>query len=387
MDEQHVTDVIIVGAGIAGLWTAAHLTKLGYDVLLLEKNAIGGGQTIAAQGIIHSGFKYSLSGKVNSLAKAISAMPARWRKEVNQNRIASPAHHLMTPKGLVGSLMKITAEKTFAKHVTKLTQTEWAAFSTRTGFNGSIMALNEPVIDVPNVLKDLSAICHARKIDDDSQYIRSFDGALKGLWIKDTPVAARAVVFTAADSNLPFAKKFGHAEGVKTQVRPLLMGMMRDAPFPLFAHLIGASDKPVATITTHTAKDGALIWYIGGKVAEQSKNSWPYESYQAAKKAFSNYLPAVNFSGVEWAVHPVDRIEGKGGSTWLPDTPVIHQFQNAFYCWPTKLAFAPMLADRIEDALMKMKIRPSGTRRDYSFLPKAPFAKTPWDRATWKKLK
>ena len=48
-------DVVIFGAGIAGLWTFNRLKSLGYDVLLLEKKAIGCGQTLASQGIIHSG--------------------------------------------------------------------------------------------------------------------------------------------------------------------------------------------------------------------------------------------------------------------------------------------------------------------------------------------
>ena len=67
-------DIVIFGAGIAGLWTFHSLKKMGYDVLLLERESIGGGQTIASQGIIHSGLKFSLAGKVNKLAKSISAM-------------------------------------------------------------------------------------------------------------------------------------------------------------------------------------------------------------------------------------------------------------------------------------------------------------------------
>ena len=78
-------DVLIIGAGIAGLWTFNHLKSLGYDVLLLEKQSIGCGQTIAAQGIIHSGLKFSLAGKVNTLAKTISAMPDRWRDALQGN--------------------------------------------------------------------------------------------------------------------------------------------------------------------------------------------------------------------------------------------------------------------------------------------------------------
>src|SRR3546814_1445364 len=49
---RKTVDVVILGAGIAGLWTYARLRRAGYDALLCAQGAIGGGQTIAAQGKI-----------------------------------------------------------------------------------------------------------------------------------------------------------------------------------------------------------------------------------------------------------------------------------------------------------------------------------------------
>ena len=48
--------VIIIGAGIAGLWTLRRLVAAGYDAILLEKEAIGAGQTLGAQGQAFDGF-------------------------------------------------------------------------------------------------------------------------------------------------------------------------------------------------------------------------------------------------------------------------------------------------------------------------------------------
>ena len=72
-------DIVIFGSGIAGLWLFNHLKAAGYDALLLESEAIAGGQSIASQGIIHSGLKYAFAGKINKLAQSISAMPDLWR--------------------------------------------------------------------------------------------------------------------------------------------------------------------------------------------------------------------------------------------------------------------------------------------------------------------
>ena len=59
MDKIDV-DVAIVGGGIAGLWIANLLLRRGINVALCEADAVGGSQTGAAQGIIHSGAKYAL---------------------------------------------------------------------------------------------------------------------------------------------------------------------------------------------------------------------------------------------------------------------------------------------------------------------------------------
>ena len=55
-------DIAILGGGIAGLWLLNLLVSRGYSVVLLEKEALGAGQTIASQGMIHGGVKYALQG-------------------------------------------------------------------------------------------------------------------------------------------------------------------------------------------------------------------------------------------------------------------------------------------------------------------------------------
>jgi glycine/D-amino acid oxidase-like deaminating enzyme len=85
-------DIVIVGAGIAGLWTFHRLKKRGYDVLLLEKDSIGGDQTIASQGIIHSGLKFAIAGKISTLARSISAMPDIWRTALKGERRSRSSH-------------------------------------------------------------------------------------------------------------------------------------------------------------------------------------------------------------------------------------------------------------------------------------------------------
>ena len=162
------------------------------------------------------------------------------------------------------------------------------------------------------------------------------------------------------------------------------MGMIKNAPFPLYAHLVGTSEKPVATITTHTTNSGDLIWYLGGAVAERAKGADPEEVYSATRKAFAKYLPNLDTSNLEWATLPIDRVEGKSNTDgWMPDTPTIHKVENHLYCWPTKLTFAPMLADMVIEKIQAKNITPSDTPIDTEGWPLADYAQTPWDEATW----
>lgn len=48
-------DVLVVGGGIAGISSAIHLKRVGYDVVLIEKNEIGGPATGASSGVLYYG--------------------------------------------------------------------------------------------------------------------------------------------------------------------------------------------------------------------------------------------------------------------------------------------------------------------------------------------
>ncbi|MCD8526439.1 MAG: FAD-dependent oxidoreductase [Alphaproteobacteria bacterium] len=372
------TDIVIIGVGIAGLWTYRHLKSLGYDVLLLEREAIGAGQTLASQGIIHSGLKYAFAGQINELARSISAMPDLWRAalkgqgpvDLSAARMNAESQILLVPSGLMGGLVKLVTKKVLGGRVREIPKTEWPADIKASGFKGSLIYMDEPVLDVSSVIKALAGD------------IRLSADPLATL--KDHGITAQKIIVTAAGSNADIAAKQGHDNGLATQKRPLLMGMLKPAPFELYAHLVGTSDKPVATITTHKREDGTLVWYLGGGVAERAKESNPQEVIDAARAGFKKYLPGIDLSAVEWGTLPIDRVEGKSDKDgWMPDTPTIHSAGDMLYCWPTKLTFSPLLSKRIAEILAEENIKPSGVTNDWSFLPEAPFAKGPWETDQW----
>jgi glycine/D-amino acid oxidase-like deaminating enzyme len=381
---QREVDIVIFGAGIAGLWAFNRFTRAGYGVLLLESRFVGGGQSIASQGIIHSGLKYAFAGKINALAQNISAMPDLWRAalrgeglvDLSQARVNAGSQYLLVPGGLMGGLVGLVAKKALGQAVRDVPEKEWPQEIKNSGYHGKLIYMDEPVLDAPGVIRALAAPYADR--------IRLIDTPEDPFgFLERHAIRARHVVFTGAASNAAIAAQAGHAAGLEVQHRPLLMGMMKNAPFDIYAHMVGHSDKPVATITTHRTEDGSRVWYLGGAVAERAKDSDPREVYSAAKAAFSKYFPSVDFSGAQWAALPVDRVEGRSSTDgWMPDTPTIHSVGNVHYCWPTKLTFAPLLAERLAE---KITGAPGGTKADWGFIPPAPLARAPWDDAKWVK--
>lgn len=377
-------DIVIFGAGIAGLWTHHRFRHAGYNSLLLESSGIGGGQSVASQGIIHSGLKYAFAGKINKLAASISAMPDLWREalrgrgpvDLSAAKVNADSQMLLIPAGLMGGLIGLVAKKALGNNVHEITRAEWPGHITGSGFKGSLVYMDEPVLDVPSALRAL-----AEPYRDSIRRIDTPDEPMA--FLERHGITADHIVFTGAGSNHAIARQLGHDSGLETQIRPLLMGMMKNAPFPLYAHCVGASDKPVVTITTHEAPGGGLVWYLGGSVAERPKDAPEGDVFEAARKAFKACFPALDFSAAQWAVLPIDRVEGKSAvDGWMPDTPTIHRHGNVFYCWPTKLTFAPLLAERL--AGMIEAPSPAGDPGDWSFLPQAPYAQAPWETAQWK---
>lgn len=389
MNKQQNIDVVIFGAGIAGLWTFNHLKTLGYDVLLLEKESIGCGQTIASQGIIHSGLKFSLAGKVNKLAKTISAMPNLWREALNGNHIvdlsaakqAAQSQHLLIPNGFMGGLTKLVAERALGNNVHSVSKNEWPENIKSSGFNGSLIFMDEPVLDIPSVLRAL-----AEPYKDAIKKIPTEQAGNPFEFLENHNINVKQVIFTGAANNHMIASENNDDKGLETQHRPLLQGIFKNAPFPLWGHLVGKTDKPVASVTTHKTSNNELIWYIGGGAAERKKDAAPEEVYKASINAFKKYMPEIDINAMEWSVLPIDRVEGKSKTeSWMPDTPTIHHGEKTLYCWPTKLTFAPMLSDMILKTLEDKNIKPSQTQGDFRHFENVDYAQTPWDCAQWRK--
>jgi len=157
----------------------------------------------------------------------------------------------------------------------------------------------------------------------------------------------------------------------------------------LYAHCIGASTKPIATITSHTHSDGDNVWYIGGNIAEEGIDHASESLIKHTQTTLQKILPWLDTNDIEWTTHCVNRAEPAQKNLLRPDTAFLADVKNIVITWPTKLALTPNLADQLIRTLKEQSIMPSsnsGSRRDLE-LEKinqqhpVVFSPSLWDRA------
>ena len=74
LDKDTSADIVIIGAGIAGISSAYHLAIKGYKVVVLEEQEIGAGATSASSGILYYGTGTDLVDSINLYGKENAEM-------------------------------------------------------------------------------------------------------------------------------------------------------------------------------------------------------------------------------------------------------------------------------------------------------------------------
>ncbi len=360
-------DTVVIGGGIAGLWVHAMLCARGSKSMLVENRAFGYGQTIASQGIIHGGTKYTLTGRQTSASEAIAAMPNAWNIAMNGESTPSLAcaHALSTHQFLCSStslaskFTALAASKVMRSRIATVKQADRPPFAGFTPSNGQVYRLNEPILDIPSVLRSLVDQqpvgsmakvhqAHGWSISDE----QSLDDPIRLQLQRDDGIACtvetNAVIVTAGVGN-EFVALHDPNHPVAMQRRPLHMVMARDRfTCPVYSHFLGVGATPRATITTHPlSTDDRSVLYIGGQIAEEGNDRSPREQIERAQALLGELLPGFTSESTEWATWRVDRAEPLQSGGRRPDTCMVERRGRMIVAWPTKLALAPRLANDI----------------------------------------
>ncbi len=382
------TDVLIVGAGVAGLWLNARLRRLGYSTVLVENASLGGGQSLKSQAIIHGGAKYALHGALTGASEAIADMPRRWREalagtgevDLSGVRVLSQAHYLWSPGTIAGNLTSFFASKAVRGRVDQVKGDELPPALQDKAFKGKVYRLAELVVDTPGVIERLAQLGGDGLLAGERLQPLLDNGQLAGLRVDGRDIRAQRVVLSAGAGTADLLNSLG-VDQPAMQRRPLHMILAKGASLkPLYAHCLGGGTKPRITVTTHPAADGQWVWYLGGDIAEADGVArTSAEQIATAQKELGQLLPWIDLSQVQWATLRVDRAEPAQSGLVRPDNAFLAEQGALLVGWPTKLALAPDFADRVIASLERDNIKPA-KHEPLPDLPRPPMGQTPWEQ-------
>lgn len=384
--KQLNVDVVIFGGGVAGLWLLARLRQAGYLTLLLENKALGAGQTRFSQGIIHGGTKYALTGKLTASSESIFAMPKIWRDclqghgqiDLSQATILSPHQYMWSTPSLLSRISGFFVSRVVRGRMLAVKKGERPAVFQDKSFKGKVYRLDEPVLDAASVIHalakpNLNQTMHIKSVTEFSKNKITVETVTGETW----EISTAKTILAAGKGNADLLKQMGR--GVpKMQLRPLQMVMLRGGlPEKIYAHCLGASVNPRITITSHEDKQGNIVWYLGGQLAEDGIRRTKDEQIHEAKQELQSLMPWLDFSLMQWSTLNISRAEPEQKQGQRPASSYYFEQDDVITTWPTKLALAPHLADDVVALLNSQNITKNSSQQmpDFSHVP---FADLPW---------
>ncbi len=397
MTFRYSTDIAIFGGGVAGLWLLKRLRAEGYQAILLESSSIGGGQTLASQGIIHGGLKYALSGTLTQAATTIAGMPKRWRRclagedpvDISDVKVLQEHYYMWSEASFRSRLKTFLGSKSLVGKVIQVKPENYPDFFANSVAKGSLYQLPDFVIDTSTLLGSLTNGMEDNLFLIEPSRIRFEFGAndeCKGFQLgsgdTQATVEAQRLVFCAGEGNESLISNAGLTK-VRSQTRPLNMVYLKKKGLPeVFVHCIGDDFglSPRLTITSHTANDGVTVWYLGGELAETGVDKNESDQLKAAKIQLAKYFPWLDISDAEWGCFAINRAEADINNNYRPDGAYISEEKNIIAAWPTKLTLTPALGDILVEQLNGItKSADSDTLRMRELFPQPPLGQARWD--------
>jgi len=359
-------DALVLGGGVTGLWILDALVRAGHRAVLVEATALGDGQSICAQGILHGGTKYMLSALVKPGPNWLKQMPGRWADALEGR--SSPDLSAVTVRTRNCHLWRTESLKSIAGMVGARSGLQVRPQRVDDGDRPAVLAhcpgdvatLGETVIETPSLMAALGAlhpgrVIKARLTEAD---LDAPDGGACTLELPDgsSIVARTRNIVLAAGGGTPALLELLQADSAEftMQRRPLHMAMVRgeQSCLPeLNGHCVDGG-KTRVTITSSTARNGDRVWQLGGELAETGCSKTPEQLIKDAATCLAEVLPGFQPAndGLSWATYTIDRAENRSPRLARPnDSFVGSTTKNGtriVVSWPTKMVLAPRAADK-----------------------------------------
>lgn len=378
--------VAIIGGGIAALWTLAKLRANGISAYLFCDQSLGGEQTMASQGMIHGGQRYSLQGMLTNHASISARMPKIWDDalegkgeiDLSKTKILSNHQYLWSPGSLASNITGYFASKAMNASVKPLKQSEYPRALAFKKFKGKVYELPEIVLDIKSLVQNI--------YDDHKDFIY-FISNEKLVWnneqlkieLNEYEIVAEQVIFAAGLGNEKFLDLVREKREIY-QRRPLKQILVKSVEDAFYGHAIMTDPRPRITVSAHPLDDG-YCWYLGGYVASKDPNLSDDQAIDFAYQELKELFPETDWKSKSWGALYIDRAEPKAESGFLPDEPFVKAFGNVIVSYPTKLTFAPETGTKVMEHI-------SSRNKFNEVLPlaKPKVALYPWENINWKQL-
>lgn len=395
-------DLAIIGGGVAGLWLANRAKSAGFSVALFESKALGSAQTLASQGMIHGGMKYTLAGALTGASEAIAEMPNHWRAclcgegdvDLRHTRILSDHFFMWSGDDLGSKVAGFLASKITRGRIDAVHPDRRPPLLRHQDFTGTLYRLEDLVIDTPSLVANLAHNIEGCCLHLDwsqAQLHKDPDGTV---WLAlNTPtqaleIRAQRFIFTAGKGNRDLLQTLELTQPAM-QLRPLQQVLLKHHhPFDFYGHCLGRETTPRLTISSHRLPDGQHIWYLGGSLAEKGAQMEAEQLIELAQQELLALIPWINLNGAEWATLSIERAEPLQPGLMRPDNAFVAKAStNLILGWPTKLTLTPNLANQVLESLAADSIAPRYSQPSLvAHLSLAALAKPPWELAFPPKL-
>jgi glycine/D-amino acid oxidase-like deaminating enzyme len=386
-------DIAIIGGGIAGLWALNHLRASGYHAALFEERALGGEQTAATQGILHSGIKYQLSGPAQSAPDSLSLMPAAWRDclagrgkvDLRACRVLSEHVYLWSSTDASPGLGAGLTNQSSRAAVSEVQSQARPMPLQASAFRGRVYCVEEQVLDIPSLVETLAAQQREAifRIDWGTAALQHTQGRAC-IVLPHCTVQPECLLLLAGAGNAALVAALG-GTAPAMQRRPLQQVLVKHQYQPaFFAHCVEGKSSPRLTVTSHRTRAGEPLWSLGGELATAGAHDDPAELIARAKRELGELLPWLDLGATEWRTLKLDRAEPQrpdGSRTEGAFVSRVAGAGNVLAGWPVKLCLCPDLGEQIQRALEGALILPrhKGDLSPLHALGRPPLAPPCWE--------
>jgi hypothetical protein len=349
-------------------------------------------------------------GNLPPSAHIISEMPALWRNclagtrqpDLRGTKILNDCQYIWGTGSVKSRLFMTGSSLALRTKPVPVERHHWPA--ALANVPGKVLRVDEQVIDPPSLLSCFLQRNQNHILHIDPAHPPQFtlaNNRVTSVLIhpnpatrnpQPVPIHPTSLIFTAGQGNAALRQLAGLPDNVM-QRRPLHMVMARGNLPRLFGHCVGGP-KPRITVTTAGESPQQNVWLIGGQIAEDGVQMDTPQLIRHAKAELLACIPGLDLTNTQFATYRVDRAEALTTTGQKPDDVHIIQNHNLLTAFPTKLALAPRLANRILELLpppstvgaavgaASAAVPPLSTQHSALSTLSPPIAPPPWEAQT-----